>query len=96
MNKSLELLKSSKKDDITEEMIVNVWLEEFYNTTIDQISDQYQKDENGDYAPGENIRFYNEHKVTREQYIWWEREIKAINKGLDKSWWYIYLNTAPL
>lgn len=97
-NKSLEKLrntklKKSEKLDIT--LLLDVWLEEFFDTTMEEV------EKSGKY--NDSREFYLAHQVTQEQHDWWEREMKKIlpkimkvtKKFFERQWWLIHVDSSP-
>lgn len=95
MNKALDILKAAKSKDVTTDMLVNVWLEEFHNTSLEDI-----------VAKGvilDSRTFYKEHEVSEEQHDWWVsickpifiKKFKLVGRHKDSSWSFAYLDTAP-
>jgi len=100
MNKTLEKIKKLPWRSITTSDVVNVWLEEFFSTSLEELDPLYEKDEEGNFPQPEVMRFYKEHAVTQEQHDWWLEEMNALFKKkshLKRSFnsSFDYLNTAP-
>lgn len=101
MNKALKKLKGLKRKDIATSHIVNVWLREFFDTTIEEVEKDYTKNDDGTYDAKQSRKFYITHKVTQEQHDWWEKEIKKVfrkfhsKKYVDRHWWSVHLDTSP-
>ena len=104
MNKSLELLKNTKKDNISDGMLVDVWLEEFFNITLKHLETDsrfYKKD--GTFKQDATRKFYKIYAITEEQHIWWSdlmmkilpKKFKTSKEHFKKSWSFMYLNCAP-
>lgn len=67
MNNSLESLRTAKKVSVSGEALLNVWLEEFFSTTIKEVDDTPEF-----MHPKDRRRFYDRYTVTQDQYDWWE------------------------
>jgi hypothetical protein len=104
MNNSLELLKNCKKKNLSVEMLVDVWLEEYHGIVLEDLkSDKrfYKKD--GTIKDNGTWKFYNTYKVTKEQHDEWEKLVTSIlpkKLGVSKnffkhSWSMTYLNCSP-
>lgn len=104
MNKSLELLKKTKKANLDVSMLVDVWLEEFFNTTISVLKTDkrfYNKD--GTEKDDISRKFYKAYQVTEEQHDWWEnlmfeimpKVLKVSKAYFKRGWWSLSLNSAP-
>ena len=97
MNKSLVILKNAKQVSLSEAMLLNVWLEEFYNTTIEEVSGLKEFIDVED-----SQKFYSKYKVTQVQYEWWEGVVKEAlvkkmgSKVANKFFMWNSLNTAPM
>lgn len=88
-----------------QEALVNLWLQEFFNKTLDveSANSELYKMEDGQFTAESTRTFYSLHKVTKEQHDLWEftaknlikEKLKWPNYILKRNWLYIYLNTAP-
>ncbi len=87
------------KKKLSEEDIINWWLEKYHNTNIEKVLKKHPE-----WADGNHSRdFYDAYRVTQEQHDeWHEWMIKALMKefGCKKKYakkasWVLYLNTAP-
>jgi hypothetical protein len=93
----LEKLSKTNKNKISEEMLLNVWLEKYFETTIEEIieSGKYKND------ISDSRKFYADHAVTEEQHDWWQEEVRKIFKKKfgaklgEKTFSWAYINTAP-
>lgn len=110
-NKTLQKLYSTKPSKLkdSEDLprnLVNVWLEEFFDTNLDieeLNTELYQKDEHGDFTPESKYNFNKKFRVSLEQCNAWSEEIKKLvkkkfrisNYALNKDWAFIYLSCAP-
>ena len=96
-------LDNFKKKEISEEVIVNTWLQQYFNITLKEVEKDFKKDEDGNFLPGETKRFYQKYAITQEQHDEWDSQIrKELKKKLrlsksmfDRQYPFIYLNTAP-
>jgi len=52
--------KKLKKKDIGTEAIVDSWLLEYFNTTMEEVSKVYTKNEDGEYSPDDIRKFYKD------------------------------------
>jgi hypothetical protein len=105
MNKSLELLKNTKKEDIHEGMLVNVWLEEFFNIILKDLeADKRFSKKDGTAKPNSVKKFYKTYAVTQKQHDWWHnlmveilvKKYKVSKKYFEKTWCFMYLNCSPM
>lgn len=95
MNKSLEIFKTLKKDNVGIDHLVNIWIEEFFNTTVEQA---YSKKEYKD-----SWDFYDDFQTTQKQHDWWVETVKPIfikkfklkGRQADTGWGFAYLDCAP-
>jgi len=90
-----------KTPKITEEDLINLWLEKYHNTNIETI---LEENPTWKENPNEHTReFYEKYKVTQEQHDEWVIEAKELlrvklrrsKKYIDKTWWSVYLNCSP-
>jgi hypothetical protein len=90
-----------KTPKITEEDLINLWLEKYHNTNIEKI---LEENPTWKENPNEHTReFYEKYKVTQEQHDEWVIEAKELlrvklrrsKKYIDKTWWSVYLNCSP-
>jgi len=96
-------LDNCKKKDISEEVLINTWLEQYYGIRLSDIEGDYKKDENGKFSIEETRRFYNDFALTEEQHDKWDKQLrKELRKKLrvtkrvfDRSYGFVYLNVAP-
>jgi hypothetical protein len=110
MGKTLDYLWSLKPKEFERNLsgnqLVNIWLEEFFNTTIEEVGKDeslYPRNERGEYTYEATTTFHNLHKVSQQQYDWWEKEVKKLfNKKLkypmariDKEFWATSLQCGP-
>lgn len=90
-----------KKQELTEEFLINWWLNKYHNTSIEQLLE-----ENPEWAknPEAHTReFHQTYKVTQAQHDEWYRwaidtlaKYKHMSKKyIKRNFWTIYLNTAP-
>ena len=85
-----------KRKILTMEDLINIWMKEFYNTTI-------KEEVNKNPELFKTSDWYKNYPVTQEQHNKWNTEAKEIyrkyfkyNKQLiDKVWGLTYLNTSP-
>lgn len=95
MNKSLEIFKKVKKDEIGIDHLVNIWMEEFFNIVVKEAFEK-KKYEN-------SFDFYNDYQVTQEQHDWWVETVKPLFKkkfklnevNLGYNWGMMYLDCSP-
>ena len=89
------------KARLSEEDIVNHWLEKYHNTnTVKVLKDHPEWDDDKDHSR----EFYNEYQVTQEQHDEWQlwtikaiaKDKKVSQKYVKKSWWMIHLNSSPM
>ena len=97
-NNALETLRNTKLktgQKLNSNLILNVWLEEFHDTTMEEVVASNKYEDSRD--------FYSAHKVTKEQHDWWEEKMREVLPKIlkvsktffNRGWWSIYLNTAP-
>lgn len=76
-------------------------MEKYHNTNLDKVKAEHPDWEKN---PSEHTKdFYAAYMVTEEQHDEWEAWAKEYTKKVtgirgrlfDKSWWSVYLNTAP-
>lgn len=93
----LEKLSKTNKNNISEQMLLNVWLEKYFETTIEEIVASGKYENNTE----ESRKFYADHAVTQEQHDWWYEEVKKIFKKKfgaklgERTLSWAYINTAP-
>lgn len=90
-----------KKKELTQDIIIDKWLGDYHNTSLDKIikaNPEWEKD------PHKHTRtFYEEYAVTQEQHDAWHdwmidtvaKYYHVSKKSARKSSWAIYLNAAP-
>lgn len=96
-------LDNYKKKDISEEVLINTWLEQYYGVTLSDVKGDYKKDENGKFSVEETRKFYNDFALTEEQHDKWDKQLRKelrkklkVPKGMfDRSYGFVYLNIAP-
>lgn len=96
-------LKDKRRTEITPEHLVDIWLSYYFNTTLQEESKKYDKDEDGLFLSAENHKFYNEHALTKEQYAEWDKatrdflctKFKVAKKRYNREFGMASLNYAP-
>lgn len=73
-NLSLINLMKSNPDDISPDMLINIWLEEFFSTNIDKLRAKNK------YAGVKVLNIFYDHSVTKEQHYWWYFNCRYIFK----------------
>ena len=90
-----------KKQDITPEFLIDMWLQKYHNTTIAQVLKDHPEWEK---EPEEHTRdFYKKYAVTKEQHDEWYKEAIVLlskayrmpQKRTKRMFAFGYLNTAP-
>lgn len=85
----------TKKKQLSEEDLINLWMKKYYNTTIEE---EYIKN------PWKEPReFYDRYQCTQEQHDEWEVEAKKVYKkttglsdyAVKRYWGFTYLNVSP-
>ena len=103
-NKSLELLKKTKKEDLDQSLLVDVWLEEFFGITLQSlVGDPRFYHKNTDFKKNSSALFYKTYSVTEEQYNWWNdlmmeilpKKHKVSKEVFKKTWGFLHINCAP-
>lgn len=83
------------------EDLINWWLKKYYHTNLTRIKKEHPEWEKN---PEKHTReFYESYMVTQEQHDEWEKWAKEYTqkvtgikgKLFDRSWWSVYMNTAP-
>lgn len=107
--KTIDKLKQMKpstfRDKISSYDIVNLYLEEFFNTTLqdEEVKEIYKKVD-GFFTNESRNLFYETFSLTQEQYDWWSKTVKDIlsnklklsKKRLDTEMSWIILDIGPL
>ena len=92
-----------KKKQLTEEDLINWWLEKYHNTNLAEVAKLHPdwRNDNPDY----NSRmFYSAYQCTEEQHDEWRawafeayRKFTKLNKRTaERGFCFIYLNTSPM
>ena len=85
-----------KKGTLTEQDVMNWWLEKYHNTNCDEVVKRHPR-------LSKTIKWYLKYQVTSEQYDEWrEWAVTAImkdkgysRKRVERAWWAVELNTSP-
>jgi hypothetical protein len=91
-----------KKEELTEDMFVNWWLERFHNTNIEGVLEAHP--EWRDESKNHSADFYQAYQVTSDQHDeWYEWAINTVmkyyrigRKRAEREFAFPYLNVAPM
>ena len=89
-----------KRKELTEEYVINWWLEKYHNTNLDQVLKDHPEWDDGE---NHSRDFYNTYAVTQKQHDEWHKwfiDTVAKTHGTSKKWarkntCFDYLNVAP-
>jgi len=90
-----------RRKKITEEDVINKWLGDYHNTSLEQI---LKENPEWNEDPQKYTRvFYDKYRVTQAQHDEWHdwmidaiaKSYKMSKRYTKRSSWTIYLNTAP-
>lgn len=92
---------AKKKKELTQEMLIDLWLSRYHNTTLNEVIKEHP--EWMDEPQKHSKDFYNTYAVTQEQHDEWYDDAKKIvkdyynlsKKEVNKQFMWIYLNVAP-